>query len=191
MKSKTAVFVAAVGILVVVAVGSATQGNQSRLTGDVAGAPGYRWNQPFLDWPQTGDLPCTTEEGPCGPPDPTLDPADQAQGRPLRIARLDVPVGVSGRHDLELGQQVLPNGVHSRTFFRITNGDPAVYRVAQTHVEFRSLEPGAPRSRSSREIVLRSRTGARHRDPCLVRRPVGIGRDHDHRGLGGRVAFEG
>jgi hypothetical protein len=144
MKSKTAVFVAAVGILVVVAVASSTRANESQLPGDVAGAPTYRWNQPFLDWPQTGDLPCTTEEGPCGPPIPTLDPTDQAQGRPLRIAKLDVPVGDTGRHDLELGQLVLPNGIHSQTFFRIINGDPAVYRVAQTHVEFRSLEPDAP-----------------------------------------------
>ena len=61
----------------------------------------------------------------------------------MRIAALDVPVGDPGRHELELGQVVLPNGFHSRTLFSIANGDPKVYRVAQTHVEFRSLESGA------------------------------------------------
>jgi hypothetical protein len=144
MKSRKAVLLAAVGVLVVIAIASATRTNQPQLVGDVAGAPAYKWNEPFLDWPQTGDLPCETEEGPCGPPTPTLDPNLKAQGRPLSIAKVDVPVGKPGRHELELGELVLPNGFHSRTFFKITNGDPAVYRVAQTHVEFRSLEPGAP-----------------------------------------------
>jgi hypothetical protein len=143
MPTKTAVLVAAVGILVLIVVGGATRGNDPQLVHDVAGAPGYTWNQPFLAWPQTGDLPCITEDGPCGPPAPTLEPGLKAQGRPLTIAQLDVPVGTPGRHELELGQLILPNGIHTRTFFRITNGDPAVYRVAQTHVEFRSLEPGA------------------------------------------------
>lgn len=129
-------------LLLLSAVGCASQ--QPTMLGTVGGAPPYEWNQPFLDWPQSGDLACEAPFGPCGTPVPTLAPAVKALGQPLRIADLRVDVGKPGRHELEIGELVLSNGIHSRTFFKILNGDPKVYRVAQTHVEFRSLTPGAP-----------------------------------------------
>jgi hypothetical protein len=110
----------------------------------VAGGPDYQWNQPFLDWPQTGDLACETENGPCATPLPTPNAAQRAQGRALHVPQIEVPVGDVGRHEADLGQLVFPNGVHTRTFFKIANGDESVFRVSQTHVEFRSLESGAP-----------------------------------------------
>jgi hypothetical protein len=53
-------------------------------------------------------------------------------------------VGKPGHHELELGQLVLVDGIHQRTYFKIANADVNKYRVAQTHVEFRSLIEGAP-----------------------------------------------
>jgi hypothetical protein len=184
MKSRKAVLLAAVGVLVVIAIASATRANQPQLVGDVAGAPAYKWNEPFLDWPQTGDLPCETEEGPCGPPTPTLDPNLKAQGRPLSIAKVDVPVGKPGRHELELGELVLPNGFHSRTFFKITNGIPRSTGWHKRTSSFGRSNQAPPLSRNSPVIGPPSMDGARHGGPCLGRRLVFAGRDHVHRGPG-------
>lgn len=112
--------------------------------GNAGGAPEYEWNQPFLAWPDVGDIECETEEGPCGSPFETLDPKTMAKGTPLRIDSLNVEVGKAGHHELQIGRLAFAEGVHSRTFFKIVNGDTKVYRVSQTHVEFRSLVPGAP-----------------------------------------------
>lgn len=103
-----------------------------------------QWNQPYLAWPDTGDLSCETEEGPCGSPFKTLDPVTKALGQPLNIANLKVEVGKPGHHELEIGRLAFASGVHSRTYFEILNGDVKVYRVTQPHVEFRSLVAGAP-----------------------------------------------
>jgi hypothetical protein len=97
-----------------------------------------------LAWPDTSDLVCQTEEGPCGSPYATLDPATRAKGTALRIDSLLVDVGKPGRHELVIGKLAFADGVHTSTFFKIANGDTNVYRVAQPHVEFRSLLPGAP-----------------------------------------------
>jgi hypothetical protein len=133
-----------VAIWAAVALGSALTPSQPGLIGKVGGAPPYAFNQPFLDWPQAGDLPCEKEFGPCGTSYPTLDPATKALGTPLRIASLKVDVGTVGRHELEIGTLAFARGIHTRTTFRIVNGDEKVSRVAQTHVEFRSLVAGAP-----------------------------------------------
>ena len=145
-RTGTRAILAGVAVLAALLGGATLISGQKQPTplGNVGGAPPYESNQPFLDWPQTGDLQCEKEFGPCGPPMAELDPAAKALGQPLRIAKLVVAVGGEGRHELEIGKLVLPNGIHSRTFFRIVNGDPKLYRVAQTHVEFRSLVPGAP-----------------------------------------------
>jgi hypothetical protein len=131
-------------IVLTIALAACASGSSPSRPPIVAGAPAYVWNQPFLDWPQTGDLPCETEDGPCGTPTPTLSPAQRAQGRALHMQQIIVPVGGIGRHEFELGQLVFPNGIHTSTTFKISNADESIYRVSQTHIEFRSLEPGAP-----------------------------------------------
>jgi hypothetical protein len=133
----------AVVVALIGAVAAALMGSQPRTLGTVGGAPPYEWNQPFLDWPQAGDLPCEKEFGPCGSPYPTLDAATKALGIPLRIPSLSVVVGKPGHHELTIGKLAFARGIHSRTFFRIANADSKTYRVAQTHVEFHSLAPGA------------------------------------------------
>lgn len=130
-------------VLALVVAGCATQPTPSPLNA-VAGHATYEWNQPFLAWPDTGDAPCETEDGPCGTPYPTLDPETRAKGTPLRIDALSVPVGGVGHHELVIGHLAFAEGVHSSTSFRIVNGDVDVYRVAGTRVEFRSLVAGAP-----------------------------------------------
>jgi hypothetical protein len=139
--NQTARAIVALGLL---AVASACGSNSASPLQNAGGPPAYEWNQPFLAWPDTGDLVCETEEGPCGSPYATLDPTRKATGTPLRIASLRVEVGKLGHHELVIGRLAFAAGVHSSTSFRIVNGDTRVFRVAQTHVEFRSLRPGAP-----------------------------------------------
>jgi hypothetical protein len=112
--------------------------------GTVVGGPPVEWNTPFLAWPQTGDMACETEDGPCHSEDRTPDPSSLGLAQPLRIAGLDVPVGEPGRHESKIGTLVFPDGIHTRTVFRIVNPDTSVYRVIQPRIEFRSLVPGAP-----------------------------------------------
>lgn len=136
--------VIAAGIGAALAISLASPAPISTL-GNVGGAPPYEWNQPFLAWPDKGDLACETEDGPCGEPYKTLDAATKALGTPLRIDSLKVEVGKPGHHELELGELAFARGVHTRTYFEIVNADTKLYRVSQPHVEFRSLVPGAAR----------------------------------------------
>jgi hypothetical protein len=87
---------------------------------------------------------CDEEGGTCTAQGRSLSPEDRALGKPLRINEIEVTVGEPGRHEVRLGELVLPNGIHTTTFFRIANADSKSFRVAQTRVEFQSLEPGAP-----------------------------------------------
>lgn len=138
------VVAAVAGITIAILAAFSLGSPQPRLLGTTGGAPPYKFNQPFLDWPQSGDLPCEKEFGPCGTPYPTLDAATKALGTPLRITSLEVDVGKVGHHELKIGTLVFARGIHSRTSFRIANGDEKLYRVMQTRVEFRSLVAGAP-----------------------------------------------
>jgi hypothetical protein len=86
------------------------------MCGGIANGP------PCLDAPSWGigspigggyqDVPCAGE-----PPDgcatalPTLEPKAIAGSRQLRIEHLAIPVGTIGRHEVRLGQAILPNGV--------------------------------------------------------------------------------
>jgi hypothetical protein len=130
-------------IFAVIATSSGARPGDARSTDrGVAGTPPYEWNQPFLDWPQTGDLACDEEFGKCGGAEPSIRPADISTGVPLKVDRLVIKVGDRGRHEQTIGELVLPDGIHTRTFFRIANADEKQFRVWQTHVEFRSLDGG-------------------------------------------------
>lgn len=64
------------------------------------------------------DLPCAGEDGQgCATPLPTLEPAAIAAARPLKVARLDVPIDHTGHYEIEAGRASLPNGVLSRAEF--------------------------------------------------------------------------
>ena len=106
---------------------------------------------------------CDTEEGPCHSVDRTPSPGSRADARPLKVTELNVAVGGRGRHAQEIGKLVLPDGIHTRTFFRIANADASVYRVTQPHIEFRSLVPVAPpfaefADAPTRDVALRRAT---------------------------------
>ena len=133
----------AVLVAIAMTISACQASDPSTSLGNAAGAAAYEWNQPYLAWPDVGDLVCETEDGPCGSPYETLDPKTKAKGTPLRVDSLQVKVGKAGHHELEIGRLAFAEGVHSSTYFKIVNGDTKMYRVSQPHVEFRSLVPGA------------------------------------------------
>lgn len=86
------------------------------MCGGIATAP------PCLDAPSWGvgspigggyqDVPCAGEppDG-CATPLPTLQPKAIAGERQLQIEHLAIPVATIGRHEVRLGEAILPNGV--------------------------------------------------------------------------------
>jgi hypothetical protein len=72
------------------------------------------------------DVPCTGEDAagtPTGCATPiVLDPGAVAQARALRVDAIDLPATV-GRHDVELGRAMLPNGFLDKASFSLA--DPA------------------------------------------------------------------
>jgi hypothetical protein len=132
-----------IGVVAVVAAAAIVASSRPQFVVS-GGAPAYEYNEPFLDWPQTGDLPCEDEFGPCATPSTPRQPAAPGSGRPLELELVRVPVGSRGHHEFELGELVFPVRGHTRTWFRIANADTGQFRVIAPRVEFRSLEPGAP-----------------------------------------------
>ena len=82
--------------------------------------PAIRLSAPMLDGYQ--DVPCAGEppDG-CASPVPTIDPAVAGDGKPLRIAAIDVPLDHVGVYSIPLGDAVLPNGMLAETTFALVD----------------------------------------------------------------------
>jgi hypothetical protein len=110
-------------------------------TGNVSKVPDAA-NIPNFDWPSR-DRPCPPAGAACATEKRSPDPDAVAEGRPLVVERLEVSIDHRGTYRVPLGRATLPNGFHSRTFFRLA--EPMPYRAYSIHVEFQPVDPDAPR----------------------------------------------
>lgn len=81
----------------------------------------------------------------CSTPIPSPDPSTTAAARPLRIAALDIPVGSTGHHELEVGTVGLPDGYVAEATFRLADDAPAGLRLSgPLRLELRPTDPSRP-----------------------------------------------
>jgi hypothetical protein len=90
------------------------------------------------------DVPCTGEP-PAGCATPiVVDPEAVAKARPLRIAALDVPIGV-GHHEIPLGQAIIPNGYLDKARFQLADMAPdGVYIPDGIFMRVSPTDPSRP-----------------------------------------------
>lgn len=125
---------------------SASPGASGDTTG-VGSIPSY--NSPDLSWPYSHDLPCVDQSpsGDCAAfatPQPTPDPDERAQARPLTIDRVLLPLSARGHVEVPLGVAGLPRGYHTRTSFELSNAADGTYLLTGIRVDLRPVDPDAP-----------------------------------------------
>ncbi len=77
-------------------------------------------------------------------PVPTIAPDAAAEARPLRVAKLDIPIDRVGDHEVVLGEATIPNGILTRASFALADDWPAGVTIVSGDIrlEVRSLDDG-------------------------------------------------
>jgi len=90
------------------------------------------------------DVPCGPAPAGCATVPPTPPPEAFAEGRPLEIETLDIPIDRNGRYEVEIGKAVLPDGYLSERSMEIVDRQPTGFWTDHVALSIRSDIAGRP-----------------------------------------------